>query len=187
MKRLSTLIVASLLSAQTLAADKVELLLDWFINPDHGPLIVAQQQGYFAEQDLEVSMVEPADPSMPPKLVAAGKADLALTYQPQLHVMVDEELPLTRVGTLIATPLNSLVVLEDGPIKSIADLKDRKVGYSVGGYEEALMRAMLAPHDLSLDDIEMINVNWSLSPSLITGKVDAVIGAYRNFELSAHF
>lgn len=184
MKRLSTLIVASLLSTQAMAADKVELLLDWFINPDHGPLIVAQQQGYFAEQDLEVSMVEPADPSMPPKLVAAGKADLALTYQPQLHVMVDEELPLTRVGTLIATPLNSLVVLEDGPVKSIADLKGRKVGYSVGGYEEALMRAMLAPHDLTLDDIEMINVNWSLSPSLIAGKVDAVIGAYRNFELN---
>lgn len=184
MKRLTTLIAASLLSAQAMAADKVELLLDWFINPDHAPLIVAQQQGYFAEQDLEVSMVEPADPSMPPKLVAAGKADLALTYQPQLHVMVDEELPLTRIGTLIATPLNSLVVLEDGPVKSIADLKGRKVGYSVGGYEEALMRAMLAPHDLSLDDIEMVNVNWSLSPSLIAGKVDAVIGAYRNFELN---
>ncbi|TCK03700.1 ABC transporter substrate-binding protein [Marinobacterium mangrovicola] len=184
MKRLTTLIAASLLSAQAMAADKVELLLDWFINPDHAPLIVAQQQGYFAEQELEVSMVEPADPSMPPKLVAAGKADLALTYQPQLHVMVDEELPLTRIGTLIATPLNSLVVLEDGPVKSIADLKGRKVGYSVGGYEEALMRAMLAPHDLSLDDIEMINVNWSLSPSLIAGKVDAVIGAYRNFELN---
>lgn len=184
MKRLTTLIAASLLSAQAMAADKVELLLDWFINPDHAPLIVAQQQSYFSEQDLDVSMVEPADPSMPPKLVAAGKADLALTYQPQLHVMVDEELPLTRIGTLIATPLNSLVVLEDGPVKSIADLKGRKVGYSVGGYEEALMRAMLAPHDLSLDDIEMINVNWSLSPSLIAGKVDAVIGAYRNFELN---
>jgi putative hydroxymethylpyrimidine transport system substrate-binding protein len=121
---------------------------------------------------------------MPPKLVAAGKADMALTYQPQLHVMVGEELPLTRIGTLIATPLNSLVVLDKGPIKTLADLKGKKVGYSVGGYEEALMRAMLKPHGLTLDDIEMVNVNWSLSPSLITGKVDAVIGAYRNFELN---
>ncbi|MBA4502873.1 ABC transporter substrate-binding protein [Marinobacterium marinum] len=184
MKRLTALLCACLLSAQALAADKVELLLDWFINPDHGPLIVAQQQGYFAAQGLEVSLVEPADPSMPPKLVAAGKADMALTYQPQLHVMVGEELPLTRIGTLIATPLNSLVVLDKGPIKTLADLKGKKVGYSVGGYEEALMRAMLKPHGLTLDDIEMVNVNWSLSPSLITGQVDAVIGAYRNFELN---
>jgi putative hydroxymethylpyrimidine transport system substrate-binding protein len=131
-----------------------------------------------------VNLVEPADPSMPPKLVAAGKADMALTYQPQLHVMVGEALPLTRIGTLIATPLNSLVVLDQGPIKTLADLKGKKVGYSVGGYEEALMRAMLKPHGLTLNDIEMVNVNWSLSPSLITGKVDAVIGAYRNFELN---
>ncbi len=184
MKRLTTLLCSCLLSAQALAADKVELLLDWFINPDHGPLIVAQQKGYFAEQGLEVNLVEPADPSMPPKLVAAGKADMAITYQPQLHVMIDQGLPLTRIGTLIATPLNSLVVLEDGPVKTLADLKDRKVGYSVGGYEEALMRAMLKPHGLTLDDIEMVNVNWSLSPSLISGQVDAVIGAYRNFELN---
>ena len=184
MKRLTALLCGCLLSAQTLAADKVELLLDWFINPDHGPLIVAQQKGYFTEQDLEVNLVEPADPSMPPKLVAAGKADMAITYQPQLHVMVDQALPLTRIGTLVATPLNSLVVLAEGPVKTLADLKGKKVGYSVGGYEEALMRAMLSQHGLTLDDIEMINVNWSLSPSLITGKVDAVIGAYRNFELN---
>lgn len=69
-------------------------------------------------------------------------------------------------------------------MNTLADLKDRKVGYSVGGYEEALLRAMLQPHGLTLDDIQMVNVNWSLSPSLISGQVDAVIGAYRNFELN---
>jgi len=184
MKRLSTLILALLFSTQTLAADKLELLLDWFINPDHGPIIVAQQQGYFAKQGLEVSMVEPADPSMPPKLVAAGKADMAIGYQPQLHQQIGEGLPLLRVGTLVATPLNSLVVLEEGPVKSIADLKGRKVGYSVSGFEDALLRAMLEKHGLSLDDIELVNINWSLSPSLISGQVDAVIGAFRNFELN---
>ena len=184
MKRLTTLLCGCLLSAQALAADKVELLLDWFINPDHGPLIIAQQNGYFAEQGLEVSLVEPADPSMPPKLVAAGKADMAVSYQPQLHLQVDQGLPLVRVGTLVATPLNSLVVLEDGPIKSIADLKGKKVGFSVSGFEDALLRAMLGQHGLTLEDIELINVNWSLSPSLISGQADAVIGAFRNFELN---
>ncbi len=184
MSKWSLLLAAGLFSSQVLAADKVSLLLDWFVNPDHGPLIVAEKKGYFADQDLEVTMEEPADPSMPPKLVAAGKADMAVSYQPQLHVQVDEGLPLTRVGTLVATPLNSLVVLKDGPIKSIADLKGKKVGFSVGGFEDALLKAMLKPHGLTVDDIELVNVNWSLSPSVITGKVDAVIGAYRNFELN---
>ena len=166
------------------ADDKLTLLLDWFINPDHAPLFVAQELGYFAAHGLEVEMIAPADPNDPPKLVAAGKADIALSYQPQLHVQVAAGLPLTRFGTLIATPLNTLLVLADGPVKSIADLKGRKVGYSVGGFEDALLRVMLARHGLSLDDITLVNVNFSLSPALLSGQVDAVIGAYRNFELN---
>jgi len=171
------------------AADEGErtaltVLLDWFVNPDHAPLIVADEQGWFTQAGLDVTFVEPADPSLPPKLVAAGKADLAVTYQPQLHVQADAGLPLMRIATLVATPLNSLVVLRDGPIESIADLKGRRVGYSVGGFEDALLGTMLEGEGLGLDDIELINVNFSLSPSLLSGQVDAVIGAFRNFELN---
>ena len=166
------------------ATDKLTLLLDWFINPDHAPLFVAKERGYFAAHGLDVEIIAPADPNDPPKLVAAGKADIAISYQPQLHVHVAAGLPLTRFGTLIATPLNTLLVLKDGPVKSIADLKGRKVGYSIGGFEDALLRAMLARHGLSLNDITLVNVNFSLSPALLSGQVDAVIGAYRNFELN---
>jgi putative hydroxymethylpyrimidine transport system substrate-binding protein len=172
------------LSAGAQAADKLTVILDWFVNPDHAPLFVAQQRGYFDDRGLEVEFVAPADPNDPPKLVAAKKADLAVSYQPQLHIQVAEGLPLRRIGTLVATPLNSLVVLADGPIRSVADLKGRKVGFSVGGFEDALLVAMLKQHGLTLDAVELINVNFSLSPSLITGQVDAVIGAFRNFELN---
>jgi putative hydroxymethylpyrimidine transport system substrate-binding protein len=133
---------------------------------------------------LDVRFVAPSDPNDPPKLVAAGRADIAVSYQPQLHLQVARGLPLRRIATLIATPLNSLVVLADGPIKAIADLKGKRVGFSVGGFEDALLGAMLERHGLTLDDIELINVNFSLSPSLISGQVDAVIGAFRNFELN---
>ncbi len=173
-----------LFSASAQAAEKLTVLLDWFVNPDHGPLIVAREKGFFQEAGLEVELVAPADPNDPPKLVAAGKADIAISYQPQLHLQVAEGLPLVRIGTLVATPLNSLVVLAESPIKSIADLKGRKIGFSVGGFEDALLGAMLARHGLSLQDVELINVNFSLSPSLISGQVDAVIGAFRNFELN---
>lgn len=180
-----TTVVAVLLWAGTAAAaDRLTLILDWFVNPDHGPIIVAQQRGYFAEAGLEVEVIPPADPSDPPKLVAAGKADLAVSYQPQLHLQVGEGLPLTRVGTLVATPLNCLLVLRDGPVKRLADLKGRRVGFSVAGVEEALLATMLKRHGLALDDVELVNVNWSLSPALMSRQVDAVIGAFRNFELN---
>jgi len=170
--------------SSAVAADKLTVILDWFVNPDHATLIVAQEKRFFADAGLEVELIAPADPNDPPKLVAAGKADLAVGYQPQLHVQVAEGLPLVRIATLVATPLNALVVLEDGPVRSIADLKGRKVGFSVGGFEDALLGAMLAKHGLGLDEVTLVNVNFSLSPSIISGQVDAVIGAFRNFELN---
>ena len=181
---LALMAFAALFAAPAAAGEKLTVMLDWFINPDHAPLFVALEKGYFAERDLEVEFIAPADPNDPPKLVAAGRADLAVSYQPQLHLQVAEGLPLRRVATLIATPLNTLLVLADGPIKTLADLKGKKIGFSVGGFEDALLKAMLAPHGMTLDDVTLINVNFSLSPSLLSGQVDAVIGAYRNFELN---
>ena len=182
--RLILTLVAALTALPATAQDKMTVLLDWFVNPNHGTIIIAQERGYFAELDLEVEIIPPADPSAPPRLVAAGRGDLAISYQPQLHLQVSQGLPLVRVGTLISTPLNCLLVLEDGPVDSLADLKGRKVGFSVAGIEEALLTRILSLHDLTLDDIELVNVNFSLSPALMSGQVDAVIGAFRNFELN---
>ena len=181
---LTAIFAVLLQAAPAAAAEKLTLMLDWFVNPDHGPIIVAEELGFFAEQGLEVEVIAPADPSDPPKLVAAGKADLAVSYQPQLHLQVHEGLPLVRVGTLVATPLNCLLTLQDGPVETLADLKGRKIGFSVAGVEEALLGAMLKSHGVTLDDIELVNVNWSLSPALMSRQVDAVIGAFRNFELN---
>jgi putative hydroxymethylpyrimidine transport system substrate-binding protein len=182
--RLIALAAAALLATPAAAQDRMTVILDWFVNPDHGPIVIAEEKGFFADQGLEVEVIAPADPADPPKMVAAGQADLGVSYQPQLHLQIHEGLPLVRVGTLIATPLNCLLVLEDGPVDGIADLKGRKVGFSVAGVEEALLKAVLEGAGLTLDDVELVNVNWSLSPALMSGQVDAVIGAYRNFELN---
>ena len=182
---LTLVLVAFALCARPAAAeDRLTIMLDWFVNPDHAPLVIAKERGLFRDEDLDVELIAPADPNDPPKLVAAGKADLAISYQPQLHLQVAEGLPLKRVGTLIATPLNCLLVKDDGPIHAIADLKGKKIGYSVAGVEEAVVSAILKSAGLGLDDVELVNVNFSLSPALMSGQVDAVIGAYRNFELN---
>ena len=183
-KIFAAILVVALNITPAQSAEKLTVYLDWFVNPDHAPLVIAQTQGYFKEAGLEVELIPPSDPSAPPRLIAAGQGDIAISYQPQLHVQVSEGLPLTRIGTIAETPLNALVALKDGPIKSIADLKGKKVGFSVGGFEDALLSAMLKQEGLTLKDVELININFALSPSLITGSVDAVIGAFRNFELN---
>lgn len=172
------------ITGSVMANTKLTVLLDWFLNPDHAPLIIAQEKGYFKELGLDVTFIAPANPNDPPKLVAAGKADIAISYQHQHQMQVDQGLPLVRIATLVATPLNALVVLADSDIKTIADLKGKTIGYSVGGFETVLLKVMLAQAGLQLSDVTLVNVNFSLSPSLFTGRTDAVIGAFRNFELN---
>lgn len=185
MRLLPVLATALMLAAAPAsAAEKLSVLLEWFVNPDHAPLVIAKEKGMFSAHGLDVDLVAPADPSAPPRLVAAGQADVALHYQPSLDLDVDAGLPLVRFGTLIETPLNTLIVLKDGPVKSLADLKGRKIGYSVSGFEDAMLGQFLKTAGLGIDDVELINVNFALSASLLAGQVDAVVGGYRNFELN---
>src|SRR5690606_38927845 len=157
---------------QSQAADRLTVLLEWFVNPDHAPMVIAKERGLFADAGLEVELVPPADPSAVPRLVSAKQADIGVHYQPNLYLDHDAGLPLVRFGTLVETPLNTVTVLADGPIKSLKDLKGRKVGFSVSGFEDAMLKRMLEKDGLTKDDVELINVNFSLSPSLIAGKVD---------------
>jgi len=176
-------LLSALLATPAHAADKLTVLLDWFVNPDHAPLVVAKEQGYFEKQGLDVELIAPADPSAPPRLVAAGQGDIAVDYQPSLMLQVKEGLPLVRFGTLINSPLNCLIVLKDGPVKSVADLKGRKIGYSVASFQDAYLDAILKSAGLTRKDITEVNVNFNLVTALLSGQVDAAIDGYRNFEL----
>lgn len=177
-------LVAAVVSLPAIAADKLTVILDWYVNPNHAPLIIAEENGYFARHDLEVELIPPlGDASSPPRLVAAGKADVAITYQPDLMLQISEGLPLVRFGTLIETPLNCLMVLEGGTVKSIADLKGKTIGYSIPGFQEAYISAYLASAGLTVADVKTVNLNFNLVAPLLAGQVDAVIDAYRNVEL----
>ena len=181
----ATLFFATLLLnvATATAADKLSVVLDWFVNPDHAPLVIAKEGGYFARHDLDVDLIAPADPSAPPRLVAAGQADVAVDYQPSLMLQVKEGEPLVRFGTLVASPLNCLIVLKDGPVKGLADLKGKKIGYSVASFQDAYLGTILKSAGLTPADVTLVDVNFNLVTALLSGQVDAAIDGYRNFEL----
>lgn len=158
------------------------VLLDWYPNPDHAPLYVAQEEGFFKQQGLTVKIISPTDPGDPLKMVAAGKADIAITYQPTLMMAVDEGIPVVRIGTLIATPLNALAVLQSGNIKTIQDLKGKKIGYSMDGTDHVMLDSLLASAGLTEKDVTLVNVHYGLTQALMEGNVDAITGIMRNFE-----
>lgn len=164
-------------------AEKLTLLLDWYMNPNHAPLYVAQKFGFFKKKNLDVDITMPPDVQTPSKLVAMGKADLALTYQYHLHVFVDQGLPLQRIATIIETPLNCLAVKADSTIHKIEDLKGKKIGYKVGlGSSKAFIESMLQEAHLKIEDVELIRSSHSLTTGFLSGQLDAITGLYRNIE-----
>lgn len=183
MKKIVFGLLILFLQSTAIAADKLTVLLDWFANPSHAPLFVAQQQGYFAAENLDVKLIGPADPSDPPKLVAAGKADIAIDYEPQYMEQVDRGLPLISIGSLIDHPLNCLTVLKDGSIKSIKDLNGKRIGHSSGSMSSVMLNTMLTANHVPLNNVENINVRYDLSQALLSHKVDAVTGMMRTFEV----
>lgn len=183
-----TLILALLIGfAATGAAraqERLTVLLEWFVNPDHAPLVVARELGLFKKARLEVELLPPTDPSIVPRAVASGQADIGIHYQPNLYLDHAAGIPLVRFGTLIETPLNTLTVLADGPVSSIEDLKGKRIGFSVSGFEDAMLGRMLKHAGVDKASVELVNVNFALTPSLIGSRVDAAIGGFRNFELT---
>ena len=170
-------------AADKLPVDKMTVILDWFVNANHESLLAAQYCGAYARHGLDVSFIPPADPSSPARLVAAGQADLAVSYQVDLPFMAQQHLPVTRVGTLMAQPLNVLMTLPGSGIHTLADLNGKRVGLSVGAGEQSMLDGMLASAGLQPDAVKRVQVNFQIEQALMTHSVDAVMGGDRNYEL----
>jgi putative hydroxymethylpyrimidine transport system substrate-binding protein len=158
------------------------VILDWFMNPDHSPLFVAKWQGFFAAQGLDVEWINPADPADPPKWVAAGKADIAITYEPKYLIAQKQGLPLVWLATLVATPLDCMITLQDSGINSIQDFKGKRIGYSSGDVDGVMLTRVLKQAGLTDKDVTLINIHYNLTQPLLAHQVDVVTGAMRNFE-----
>ncbi len=175
-------VLSTNLNCQRKGIEKLTLMLDWFPNPDHVPIYVAKEKGYFKEKGIDVDIQVPANPDDPIKLAAVGKVDLAISYEPQVIIARSRDLPVTSIGILISHPLSAIMYLKGSGIESAKDLKGKRLGYSVSGFEEAIIHAVTSYAGLKPEDFEKVNVNFNIVPSLLSGKVDAVAGAYRNYE-----
>ena len=188
MKKIVILLILSLWIPLALATpmpslEKLTIMLDSFPNPDHAPLIIAEQQGFFKEQGLTVELREPHTSHDMNQQVLSRKVDIGITYQPQFMEQVDRGLPFIRIGTLIDKPLNCIVVLDNSGIKSLTDLKDKHIGSSQSELSKIIFDIVLAKQGLSNKDIKRFQTIDNLSQALLLHQVDAITGITRNVEV----
>jgi putative hydroxymethylpyrimidine transport system substrate-binding protein len=158
------------------------LTLDFYPNPDHAGIYMAQKLGFFEEAGLDVNIATPSDPAAPVKQVAAGRTDLAITYEPEVALARDQGLDVVAVGALINRPLTSLIWLKESGIKGVADLKGKTVATAGIPYQDAFLKTILARVKLTPDDVKAVNVGFGLLPALVGGSAQAMLGGYSNVE-----
>lgn len=161
---------------------ELTVLLDWYPNAVHSFLYAAEEQGYFEEAGLKVNLQTPADTNDALKLVATGKADLALSYQMQVAISRAEDIPIVSVASIVRHPLNRLMALESANIQSPKDLIGKKIGYPSIPLDQLIVNTMVESDGGDSSKLDYRDIGWDLIPAMTTNKVDAIIGGYVNHE-----
>jgi putative hydroxymethylpyrimidine transport system substrate-binding protein len=160
----------------------LSLTLDFYPNPDHAGIYMAQKLGYFEDAGLDVTIRTPSDPAAPIKLLAAGRTDLAISYEPEVILAAEQGLDVVAVAALVDQPLTSMIWLQKSGIKGIADLRGKTIATAGIPYQDAYLRTILARTSLSPSDVRTVNVGFGLLPALAGGRADAMLGGFRNVE-----
>jgi putative hydroxymethylpyrimidine transport system substrate-binding protein len=157
-------------------------MLDYFPNADHAGIYAAQAAGYFEQAGLDVEIRTPPDPSAPIKQVAAGNVDLAISYEPEVFRAREIGLNVVSIAAVVQKPLTSIISLPQAKIRRPRDLKGKTVGTAGIDYQTAYLETILAEAGVNTDDVKIRNVGFNLTPALLTGRVDATLGAFWNYE-----
>jgi putative hydroxymethylpyrimidine transport system substrate-binding protein len=161
---------------------RLTLVLDYLPNADHAGIYAAQAGGDFARAGLDVRIVTPSDPSAPLKLVQAGRADLAISYEPELLLARAKGAKLVAVGALVDQPLTSVMALGSSKVKTIADLKGKTVGTAGIPYQSAYLQTILRHAGVAPASVKQVDVGFNLVPAMLSKKADATLGAFWNYE-----
>ncbi len=164
------------------SAEKIDLDLDFYVNPDHAGIYTAIDRGFFNAAGLDVKPHVPSDPAAPIKQVAAGRADLAISYEPEVLLARGQGLDVKAVAAIVREPLTTLISLPSAGIEAPGDLRGKTVATAGIPYQEDYLNAILDKAGAPSDSVKVTNVGLNLLPALLGGSADAILGGFQNIE-----
>lgn len=163
-------------------SDKLSLLLDYLPNADHVGIYKAQADGDFDKAGLQVDIRTPQDPAAVLKLVAAGRVDVGISYAPEILAARAQGQNVVAIAAIVTRPLTSLISLPKAKINRPQDLKGKTVGTAGIPYQTAYLQTIIKKAGLQPSDVKQVNVGFNLNGALLSGKVDATLGGFWNYE-----
>ncbi|MEC7920507.1 MAG: ABC transporter substrate-binding protein [Chloroflexota bacterium] len=162
--------------------NELSLALDWYPNSNHAGIYSAIDEGFFDEEGIKLSVYTPSDPTAIISSVASGRDDFGLSYHPDILQAQSAGLEIVSVLSISQHPLNSIMTLKKSSIKNPSDLKGKVVGYPGIPSNKAMLETVLSSQNININDVETVDVGFELVKALVSGSVDAIIGAYWTHE-----
>lgn len=172
-------------SFTAMAADKVTYQLDWLPGGDYAPVYVGIQEGYFAELDLDVSIVSGRGSTDALTKMATGQSDVGTADIGALMAAKGQaNVPVVAVLPYFTQAPHAFFALKSSGISSIQDLKGKKIATSPFSSSNAFLPLVLKENGLSEEDMKLVKTDpGALGPMLITGNVDVIIAWVTNTAL----
>lgn len=184
----NTLAVGVALSTGWAAAAEtpVTFQLNWMAGGPNAGFAAAKAEGFYKAAGLDVTIVQGNGSGNTAQLVANGRAQLAYADAVAVSQLIAKGAPMKIVSTIYQSNPNAVMALKKTGIKSVQDLKGKKVGVPSGSSQTTMLPLFLKSNKLTESEVTLINMPVaSMVPSLLQGQVDAVLGSIDAYQIQA--
>jgi ABC-type nitrate/sulfonate/bicarbonate transport system substrate-binding protein len=159
---------------------RVTLLLNWYTNPYHAPILAAQQLGFYQQEDIKLAILEPADPGDVTELVGLGTVDFGVKAMIHTVAAVAKGYPVTSIGTLLDEPPTGLIALKSSGINSFHDIVGKRVGY-IGEFGKKIIDDLARLAGIDPASYQTIRIGMNVTDAICRDVIDTGIG-FINFQ-----
>lgn len=152
------------------------LVLDFTPNAVHSGIYATREQGFYADAGVDLTVRQPGESTDAPKLLEAGRAELAILDIHDLGIARERGLDLVGVMPLVQRPLAAVLARADGPVLRPRDLEGRVVGVTGLPSDEAVVDSEVSADGGNPKEVRRVTIGFNAVSSLAAGKVDAATG-----------